>query len=189
MDTNDFSMLRSLLLPGERLLWSGYPRRGIHLRFHPQLAIIVFPIIAAALVLMTLFTISIAITGPFSSFIVIFIMWCIALFNVSAKVVDALRRRKTFYGLTQYRAIIVEGLFEQRVRSIQLATLTDITLNERADQTGTIRGKSEPDRWYRKNRRGEIKPLPFFQLIVDAHHVHDLLLDAKNGQFVRGALE
>jgi hypothetical protein len=179
MDTSDFYMLRSQLKQGERLIWSGYPRRGIHLRFPARLAIIVFPIVAAALVLLTLFTITIARNGPFGAFFIVAIIWYSALHVMFSKVIDALRRRNMFYGLTPYRAIIVEGRIEQRVRSVRLATLTDITLNERADLTGTIRGKSLPDQWYRKNKRGEEKPLPLFQLIVDARHVHDLILDAK----------
>lgn len=173
MDTRNFSMLRSQLYPSERLIWSGYPCRGIHLRFPARFAIIVFPLAAAALVALMLLTITIARNGAILVFVVI---WYMVLHSVVAKVIDALRRRKTFYGLTQRRAIIVEG---DRVRSIHLASLADLTLSERADQAGTIRGKSLPDFWYRKNNRGELKPLPIFHLIVDARHVHDLILDAQ----------
>jgi hypothetical protein len=189
MDTSDFSMLRSQLKQGERLLWSGYPRRGIHLRFSQRLAIIVLPIVAAALALLTFVTILIAKNGPHGALFIIAIFWFSALSVGFEKVIDALRRRNMFYGLTQYRAIIVEGLFEQRIRSIQLATLTEITLNERADQTGTIRGKSLPDQWFRKNNRGEEKPLPLFKLIVDARHVHDLILDLRRCHEVQGDKE
>ena len=64
-------------------------------------------------------------------------------------VVDAMTRAKTTYGLTERRIIIVSGLFSRSVKSLQLRTVSDVTLNERPDGSGTITfGPSHPmARW------------------------------------------
>ena len=51
---------------------------------------------------------------------------------------DARQRAKTYYGLTNQRVIIVSGLLAQAVKSLQLRTLSDVSLSERSDGTGTI---------------------------------------------------
>jgi hypothetical protein len=51
---------------------------------------------------------------------------------------DSKKRGKTFYGLTDQRAIIVSGLFSKSVKSLNLVTLTDVSLKEKSDLSGTI---------------------------------------------------
>jgi hypothetical protein len=53
-------------------------------------------------------------------------------------IVDARERERTFYGITSERIIIVSGLFSRRTKSLNLRTLTDISLIERPDGSGTI---------------------------------------------------
>jgi hypothetical protein len=53
-------------------------------------------------------------------------------------IVDAQTRERTFYGVTSERIIIVSGLFSRQTKSLQLRTLSDISLTERADESGTI---------------------------------------------------
>ena len=53
-------------------------------------------------------------------------------------IVDAQARERTFYGLTNERIIIVSGLFSRQTKSLQLRTLSDISLTERADGSGSI---------------------------------------------------
>jgi hypothetical protein len=45
---------------------------------------------------------------------------------------------KTTYGLTGERVVIVSGLFARNVKSLNLRTLSDVSLNERRDGSGTI---------------------------------------------------
>jgi len=52
--------------------------------------------------------------------------------------VDARTRGRTFYGVTSERIIIISGVFSRQTKSLQLRTLSDISLTERADGSGTI---------------------------------------------------
>jgi len=51
---------------------------------------------------------------------------------------DSAQRRKTVYGITDQRVIIRSGLFSRATKSLNLRTLSDVTLSERGDGTGTI---------------------------------------------------
>lgn len=51
---------------------------------------------------------------------------------------DARRRERTFYGLTDRRAIIISGLSQRTTQSLSLRTLGDVSLSERSDMSGTI---------------------------------------------------
>ena len=62
---------------------------------------------------------------------------------------DALARRRTIYGLTNERVIIIAGLFNASVKSLSLRTLSNVSLTERRDGTGTIAlGPPGPGAWW-----------------------------------------
>jgi len=50
---------------------------------------------------------------------------------------NARRRERTFYGLTDRRAIIISGLSQGTTQSLSLRTL-GVSLSERSDMSGTI---------------------------------------------------
>ncbi len=52
--------------------------------------------------------------------------------------VDACSRAKTFYGVTNDRIIIITGFRSRQIKSLQLRTLTDVSLTESKDASGTI---------------------------------------------------
>jgi hypothetical protein len=52
--------------------------------------------------------------------------------------VDALVRNRTYYGITNDRVIIITEFPTQKVKSLNLATLSDITFSTRSDQSGSI---------------------------------------------------
>ncbi|MBX9584762.1 MAG: PH domain-containing protein [Gemmataceae bacterium] len=52
--------------------------------------------------------------------------------------VRASYRRRTYYGVTPERVVIISGLFARRVKSVNIDTISDITLTERAGGAGTI---------------------------------------------------
>ena len=131
------SVIEQQLSPGERLLWSGQPRGGFQLCMADAFLI------------------------PFS------LLWCgfavfweVTAFNMGAPLffmlfgapivviglhlvfgrffVDIWMRHRTFYGVTNERIIIVAGLFSRQTQSLQLQTLSNTLLTERADGSGTI---------------------------------------------------
>jgi hypothetical protein len=52
--------------------------------------------------------------------------------------VDSRIRARTYYGVTNERIIIITGLVSQQIKSLQLRTLTDVSLTQRSDGSGTI---------------------------------------------------
>ena len=66
--------------------------------------------------------------------------------------VDARVRERTVYGLTSERVILISGLFKPSIKSISLKTLSDVSLSERTDGTGTITlGPLGPGAWFGGN--------------------------------------
>ena len=53
-------------------------------------------------------------------------------------IVDARARERTFYGVTSERIIIIGGLFSRQTKSLQIRTLSEISLTERNDGSGSI---------------------------------------------------
>jgi Bacterial PH domain len=93
-------------------------------------------------------------------------------------IVDARTRARTFYGVTNERIIILGGLFSRQTKSMQLATLSDISLTERAAGSGTIsfgpqhpRARSLPAGWPGAGPYAA----PAFEMIDRAKEVYDLI--------------
>jgi hypothetical protein len=97
---------------------------------------------------------------------------------------DARRRERTFYGLTDRRAIIISGLSQRTTQSLSLRTLGDVSLSERSDMSGTItlgpqglypawvRGMAWPGMAY--------KEPPSFELISNARSVFAQIREAES---------
>jgi hypothetical protein len=96
---------------------------------------------------------------------------------------DAAQRKRTIYAITNQRVIIRSGVFGRTTKSLNLRTLSDVTLSEKRDSTGTItlgptigwyswfQGTSWPG-------MGKYQP-PMFDSITDAKNVYDLLRKAQ----------
>src|SRR5258708_30915992 len=125
------------LSPGEKLLWSGQPRFGIRLRGSDAF-VIPFSILWCSFAIFWE-TMAVRKGAP-----VFFMLWGIPFILVGLYIVfgrfiaDAMTRKKTFYGVTSERIIIITGLFSQEIKSLNLRTLTDVSLTERGDGSGTI---------------------------------------------------
>ena len=178
------SEIAQVLDSGESLIWSGTPRRGLALRSSDAYMIPFsllwggFAIFWEAGVLRT--------NGPNTAFMSIwgipFVLAGLYLI-VGRFFVDAGIRAKTFYGLTNRRAMIISGLFSRTINSLPLRTLTDISLQERSDRSGTILlGRPQPYSSWRSGMRwpgGSQYSTPAFEMIPNAKTVHDQLLEAQ----------
>jgi hypothetical protein len=97
--------------------------------------------------------------------------------------VDAHIRGKTFYGLSNRRAIIISGLFCKTTHSLPLRALTDVSLQERSDRSGTIL-LGRPQQYFSWNIGMRWPGMsqystPAFEMIPNAKAVHDQLLEAQ----------
>jgi hypothetical protein len=170
------------LSSGESLLWSGKPRTGFLLR-SSDAVIIPFSLVWGGFAIFWEVGV-LESNGPgFMQFWGIpFVL--VGLYMIFGRFfVDAAIRRGTVYGLTNRRAIIISGLFSRTTTSLPLRTLTDISLREKADRSGTVLlGRPQPySAWSSGMRWPGIgqSTTPAFELIPDAKYVHDRLLEAQ----------
>lgn len=89
--------------------------------------------------------------------------------------VDAKQRERTFYGLTDHRVMMVSGLFQPQVRTLDLRFLGDLSLRERPDRSGSIVfGPSAwlgPIDWFGDSRWNR----PAFVMIDNVRDVYDTI--------------
>lgn len=130
--------LRPELGHDERLLWSGRPRQG--LRFRPSDFLAVpFSLMWGGFAIFWEYSVSTAKNAP-----VFMTLWGIPFVLMGLYImvgrffVDAVQRSRTYYGVTDQRVIIIDGLLNRQVKSLTLTTLSDISLSERPGRSGTI---------------------------------------------------
>lgn len=137
MDIRAQQIIAPRLRPGERLLWAGRPRRGIVFRssdlFVTPFSIFwgVSAIYTANAALRSRVPLFFRITGLFFVAVGIYLM-------IGRFFLDAWRRGRTYYGLTDRRIVIASGLARGTLRSFDLSTLADLSLKETRGGLGTI---------------------------------------------------
>jgi hypothetical protein len=130
-------VISSLLGREERLLWSAQPRQGVFLR-STDAYLIPFSLLWGGFAFFWEGTV-VNSNGP-----VFFQLWgvpfvLIGLYLIASRFfADAKLRSKTYYGLTTERIVIVSGLFARTTKSLQLRTLSDVSLVESNGGFGTI---------------------------------------------------
>jgi hypothetical protein len=170
------------LEPGERLLWAGVPRQGLIFRANDWFLI---PLSVLWTGLAIAWTGSMASSGAH----VLFWFWgvpfvAVGLYLIFGRFfVDAARRSKTAYGLTDRRVLIVSELRTRSVKSIPLTALPDSTLSENGAGTGSIAfGSSHPmAKWFAGTAWPGAEGLaaPSFDFIDDAKSVYARIRSAQ----------
>lgn len=97
--------------------------------------------------------------------------------------IDVSTRAKTYYGVTNERIIIISGLFSRKVKSLNLRTLTDVSMDQKQNGTGTITfGPMNPAAawggmtWW---PGGSAMMTPAFEMIPEVKSVYDVIRDAQ----------
>jgi hypothetical protein len=92
---------------------------------------------------------------------------------------DSYQRTRTYYAVTGERIIIVSGIASREVKSLPLQTLSEMTLREKSDGSGTITfGPVDPRyaMWAGTAWPGMGKRLPAsFELIPNVRSVYDTI--------------
>lgn len=182
MSSESDRVIRAELIPGERLLWSGSPRQGLLLRPGDAFTI-PFSLLWGGFAFFWEFSV-ISKGAPF-----FFSLWGIPFVLIGIYIivgrffVDSYQRSRTFYGVTDHRILIVAGLTGKEIKSLSLATLSEISFKERADGSGTIMfGPSNPmyAMWSGTAWPGMGKKLaPAFDAIDSARKVYDLVRNSQ----------
>jgi Bacterial PH domain len=137
---NDYAIsdeLGSDLSSNEKLIWTGRPKTGIVFRSSDAF-LIPFSLLWCGF---AIFWESTAVGSGASFF---FRLWgspfvIIGLyFTIGRFFVDAKKRANTVYGITEDRIIIKSGIFNRETKSLNIRTISDITFNQKADNSGTI---------------------------------------------------
>lgn len=174
------SIIGQELDAGERLVWSGVPRQGVVFQTS-DIAMIPFSLLWGGFAIFWEFM---AISTPngksdpaammFPLFGIPFV--AIGLYMIFGRFIyDSMRRKKTLYGLTNERAIIISGVLKKEIKSLSLKTATDISLSEKSDKSGTITfgQDNRPAFMFSNSFPGAGTPLvPKFELIENAKNVY-----------------
>ena len=182
MRRNEEGEVRRYLDAGARLLWAGSPRQGIVLR-GSDVFMIPFSLLWGGF---AVFWEAMVLAGDAPLF---FALWGVPFVLMGLYItigrfwVDARARSNTYYGLTDRRVVILDGLFTRSVTTLPLRTLHDISLTERSDRSGTIAlGRSHPFAGFYEGMywpgMGRFRS-PGFEMIEDAKRVHDQLIEAQ----------
>jgi len=127
--------LREHLSKDEKLLWTGKPSDGIIFR-GSDVFMIPFSLMWGGF---AIFWVVMAASASvfFAMFGIPFVV--IGLYFIFGRFwVDAKQRESTIYGITENRIIIKSGIFTKEIKSLNIRTLSDISVHEREGGMGTI---------------------------------------------------
>jgi hypothetical protein len=178
----ELTEVRAQLARDEKLLWVGRPSGGLRLQ-PADIFLIPFSLMWGGFALFWESTV-LALDGP-----LLFKLWglpfvLVGLYMIFGRfVVDAMQRDRTYYGLTNRRAIIITGWPGKNVQSVVLHTLTEINLKTGSEGKGTINFGSAPfwpilatgSSWPASRR---YMP-PSFNMIPNVQEVYDLVQRAQ----------
>jgi hypothetical protein len=182
MQFEDQQAFASYLEPNETLTWVGRPPRGLLFR-KSDMIMIPFSLAWGG------FTVFWEVMVYNSGAPVYFLVFGAPLVLVGLYITvgrfgyDAMKRKNTVYGLTTERALILSGVFGQSVRSVNLKSTNDISLEQRPNGRGTITfGAPYPNRSFFGNS-GWSGPgqqaVPSFELIENVGSVYRMVQAAQ----------
>ena len=171
------------------MLWAGRPKQGLAFRGWDVL----YAPFGVLLVVGGSAFIALAIAEARDPFAILFLsIWLLAAFYIAIGrfFVDARRRARTWYAVTNMRALIIEDGEPSRVRAVNLKSLQETTFTRRVDGTGTV----EFDRrggWFQQRfdmSRGTDSPwlsydamrTPAFEMIETPRDVEALILSVRD---------
>jgi len=177
---------------GERQLWAGFPRQGMVLRPSDAFAIPFSLLWGGFAVFWEVMVLRSKAPFPFALFGIPFVL--VGLYITLGRFfIEARRRAHTVYVVTSDRVIISSGVFTPETKSLALAMLSDVTLTERPDGSGTITFGPTPTGYgmYAGMYRGASFPgvplVPCFEMIPDARQVYDIIRQAQQASRARAS--
>jgi hypothetical protein len=164
--------------PGERLIWSGAPRRAVAV----SASGIVQTGIGIVIIYLFVKFYGIANHDTLQDNILWAVLFLAVLyFSLGRLFMEAMRRRRSVYAITSERLLMINTVFSRFVKSYPLRTITDSQLEERGEGVGNI--------WIGRRNLGvgtiDTRLLPSsgnrngLERIPDAKHVYELFPAAR----------
>lgn len=181
--------IQSRLLPGERILWTGAPSRGLMLTSRDA-QMVPFSLFWCGFVAVWMFGAIKASLNPVHGDR----MWFFPLFGVPFVLIglhmligrffhDAWIRRRTSYAVTNQRILILRTAPTLKFTAFAIDRLPELTLEEHANGHGTIRFQPQPTMWNNRDGSSWTPALNTaqFLMIDDARGVFDRIQKAARG--------
>jgi hypothetical protein len=172
------SSLRPCLLPGERLLWTGRPVQGVRFT-RLDILLVPFSLLWSGLVLSASLSFW-GNDGPWFLDVWSLPFLAAALYVVFGRLaLDALARRRTIYGVSNRRILILRRPPFGRFRSFEIGYLPVLEYEERGGSRGTICFDIEPQEpWWGNDIHNWLPPslAPCFDRIDEPRRVYDLIV-------------
>lgn len=166
------------LLPGERILWSGEPGRGMMFTARDTF-LIPFSLLWCGFAIFWEISVVSGRNAP-----KFFVLWgamfvCVGLYLVASRfLVDIWVRRGTRYAVTDRRILIARATPFRKFIAVSLPQLPNADLSERANGRGSIRFGTATRMFGRENIgvwTPSLDPTPQFLMIDDVRRVFDLV--------------
>ena len=193
---------------GESLLWSGQPRKGIVFR-GSDVFMIPFSIMWGGFAIFFAASVLFSTRHDGGSPVFVGVLFAIpfvliGLYMMFGRfIVEAVQRQHTCYGVTDHRAIIVTGLADQRpapdvglvtalvatlsprrVKSLDLRTMSNVSMTERSGGSGTITfGPENPYQLAGMGWSGIGTATPSFDMVEQVKSVYALIRDAQQNRW------
>jgi hypothetical protein len=171
------------LTPDEKLLWSGRPAQGFRLHQEDAMAI---PYSILWLGFSIYWVVTVAnMSAPLFSLLFGMVFVVVGLYLLLGRFcLNAARRKNTLYAVTNERVIIISGIATQSTKSLSIDTLSDVSLTEHANGTGTIYFGAVPN-WFWWQRSitwpGYTSVMvPSFELIENPRSVFQTIREAQH---------
>ncbi|MET0392182.1 MAG: hypothetical protein ABW019_03535 [Chitinophagaceae bacterium] len=176
MDFELENELRPALDRDERFVWTGQPKKGIVFR-SSDLFVVPFSLFWCGFVTFWEYMALTMGGGFFALFGIPFILVGLYLL-IGRFFFDALRRKKTIYGITGERVIIRSGIFSRQISSFAIRTLPQLVLKEKADGSGTITFGQNDARYERRmaTLQRDLQTSSSLEMIDNVRNVYNILV-------------
>jgi hypothetical protein len=182
MDYATSQKLQQELSSGESLLWVGRPAQGIKFR-GSDVFLIPFGLFWFGFSFQAFRSTLTPRTPPFFLVFMSFFLAMGFYLLIGRFILDSINRRRTYYGVTDDRILILTEFPTRRIKSLNLRTLTDITFSAKRSGIGSITfGAQNPMAAWHGGAAwpgmGQYQS-PHFDLIQDVRSVYEIIRDAQ----------
>jgi hypothetical protein len=177
IEVEERQFFRRRLESNEQILWTGRPQQGLLVTLEDLFSLTGF-LFAFCILLLGL----LSLLGSPAPAKFLFILVPALFIGVIGKeyLSRIFSRTRTYYAVTNERALIYDGFSSTEIQSLDLHTLPKIKLQMHSDGRGTITFGSSSIRLMFAPR-GSITPPPCFEVIENAREVYNLIQRAQSG--------